>query len=488
MKLLFQGLAAFVFVFLQLHSQFLQTFAFSTLQINMDSRGYSKNKKYDVIVWGASGFTGSKVSEYLLSNYGASPKDFKWAIGGRSEKKLNDLKNALQEYSADAGDIPIVLGDSSDKESLKNLVEQTKVILTTVGPYQKYGQPLVEACVEGGIGYCDLTGETFWIQENIEKYHKKAQETGAKIVHCCGFDSVPSEMGTLMLAEYMKKKYDGSLSLVQNLMVDASGGVSGGTIASLFGQAELYRGMSKEERAKRGGYYMLVPKDNKPPENSEGWDKTNGGFGYQGDLEKWTGPFVMAGINAQVVRRSNALMSNYYGSPFRYEEVSAFPKGIGGMIGAMLVSAITALAAPLLYFNTTRNFIQKRLPQPGQGPSRDMCDNGFFKFNIVGKGKAKGMDQPITLVGEVGSTEGDGGYKETSKMLAESALCLALAASALPDRAGVLTPATAMGVALIERLKKAKMTLKVISDSGPGEVMQMGKIEGKKEMDSALSS
>mmetsp|Transcript_6881 Transcript_6881/g.11115 ORF Transcript_6881/g.11115 Transcript_6881/m.11115 type:complete len:504 (+) Transcript_6881:73-1584(+) len=421
----------------------------------------SSNKDYDIIVWGATGYTGQLVAEYLARNYGTANPEFKWAIGGRSTEKLNALKETLSEIDPMAKNLPVVTGDSADAASMAALAARTEVVLTTVGPYQKYGNELVAACVEAGIKYCDLTGETYWIQDNVARHHARAAATGARIVHCCGFDSVPSEMGTLLLAEHMKRVHGGSLEEVANVLVDASGGVSGGTIASLLGQLDVLRGLSREEAARRSGSYMLNPEGDRP-EGAAGWDTGDGGFGYNRELGAWTAPFVMAAINAKVVRRSNALLGNYYGAPFRYGEFTGTGSGASGLLSAAGATLATGLVGPLLYFPATRGLLQRYLPQPGEGPTKEARDNGYFVFNLVGKGKTE-AGAPVTLRAEVGSREGDGGYKETAKMLAESALCLALAD--LPPRAGVLTPASAMGLELVKRLNKANMFFSVTEDS-----------------------
>jgi len=422
-------------------------------------------KPYDLVVLGATGYTGKIVVEYLVRTYGAFPTDFKWAISGRNSPKLCEIINEMCVFDEKANELPFIVTDVLDEKSVADLVSKTKVIISTAGPFQKYGSLVVKACVEGGIGYCDITGEVFWVNENVEKYHEQAQETGAKIVHCCGFDSIPSDIGVFVLAEQMKKKFGASMTEVTCLVMELKGSASGGTLASVVGQVEQVWRMNSKERKEKTNLYLLNPKDKRPTPGELGWDSSDGGFGFNKEIGTWTAPFIMAAVNAKIVRRSNALLGNLYGAPFKYQEVFSTGKGMVGLLRALLLTIGIGLFAVLLFFPITRYFVQLFFPKPGQGPTREERDNGYFQIILVGKGKAANTGQEVTLQVEFSSFQGDAGYKQTAKMLAESGLCLALEHASLPERAGVLTPATALGKTLVSRLKAGNMIIQINSVS-----------------------
>ncbi len=411
-----------------------------------------RSRPLDIVLWGATGFTGQLVAEYLVKH--TSDSDLRWALAGRSEAKLESVRRDLARIDERAAKLPLRTGDSHDRSSLQKLAAEASVICTTVGPYARYGSELVAACVEHGTDYCDLTGETQWIRRMIDAYHQPAEHSGARIVHCCGFDSIPSDLGTLMLQEHAFEKYGAPCKEVKFFAGKSRGGASGGTIASMM---NIVDEVKQDRRVLRvlGDPYALNPEgDRQGPDGSD-----QKGVRFDEDLDGWTAPFVMAAINTRIVRRSNALLDHRYSNDFRYSEVMSFPKGpkgaaIAAGVAAGIAGFMTAAALP-----PTRALLEKKLPSPGEGPSREQRERGFFEVLLIGKGKsAKG--EPFEIRGRVEGQQ-DPGYGETAKMLAESALCLALDGTELSSRGGVLTPASCMGVRLIERLRDAGMTFVV---------------------------
>jgi short subunit dehydrogenase-like uncharacterized protein len=314
------------------------------------------------------------------------------------------------------------------------LVAQTRVVCTTVGPYALYGTPLVAACVTQGVDYCDLTGETLWMRQNIDAFQAQAEQTGARIVHCCGYDSIPSDLGTLVLQEHAHTIYGRYCNEIQYISWAASGGFSGGTVASLLNMVAI----AKEDKSQAK---LLANPYNLVPERKPDWSQVDQDSArYDEATDAWTGPFLMASINSRIVRRSNALLGWRYGENFRYNESMKMP----GRLAASAFSASFKLGMG-----------DKVLPSPGEGPSVESREKGFFKSKLVGKILDDG--QTVTLIGEVGDNL-DPGYGSTAKMLGQSALCLAF--DELPQRGGILTPASAMGMTLVNRLRDAGMTFK----------------------------
>ena len=398
----------------------------------------TESREFDVIVWGATGFTGTLVAEYLCRQYGIGG-DLRWAIAGRNSRKLEELRDAL---GADAAALEIIESDSHDKESLKQLASRTSVVLTTVGPYALYGSELVEACVDNGTHYCDLAGEVQWIRKMIDLHHERAKQTGARIVHCCGFDSVPMDMGVWFLQNTAKQRYGDYCKSITMLVKATKGTASGGTIASMLN-------IIKESREDRAIARILVhPYSLNPEGEREGPDQRDQqNIVYSEEAGCWTAPFVMAAVNTKVVRRSHALAGYPYGKDFRYSEAVATGAGMGGWLKGMTM--ITGLAGLVLggSFTPTRKLLQKFvLPEPGEGPDREMQESGFFNLMQIGE-LPDGTVLKTRITGDQ-----DPGYGSTSKMLSECAVCLAK--EALDSSGGVLTPASAMGSVLLERLQQ----------------------------------
>lgn len=409
------------------------------------------SKEFDVVVYGATGFTGRLVAEYLCERYGVG-QEVRWAIAGRNLSKLNALKAELTRDTPAAAELPIVVADSASPDTLRAMVERTRVVCTTVGPYLRYGKPLVAACVEFGADYCDLTGESPFIRHVIDTHHQDAQARGRRIVHCCGMDSIPSDLGVMALQEAAIERFGAPLDKVTYYMGRSKGGFSGGTVASMLEIVKL----AQDPAVRRilGDPYALNPKD--APRGPDGGDQNTPR--WDSDINRWTAPFIMGPINTRVVRRTNALLEQPYGRQFSYREVMSTPEGWRGWTMAWSISLGVGAFIGLAVFPPTRRLLESTvLPSAGEGPSRDLVENGYLNIRLVGHGKDE-QGRPARLELDV-SAEGDPGYGATSRMLAESALCLALDELDTPH--GVLTPVAAMGKPLRRRLEDSRMSFEV---------------------------
>lgn len=407
-----------------------------------DSNGTSSSRPFDIVLFGATGFTGRLVAEYLVKR--RAPVRF--ALAGRSRDKLERVRDDLAAFDPSARDLPILIGDAQDLASIDAIVRVARVVCTTVGPYARYGSNLVAACAAHGVSYCDLTGETQWIRAMVDAHHARAAETGARIVHCCGFDSIPSDLGVLLAHEHFNSRGK-QLSEARYSLRGARGGVSGGTLASGIEAAEQQAKDPSLRRILADPYALSRPLGIE--RDKRAYDKL--GPHLDPDTGRWQGPFVMAFVNTRIVHRSNALLGFAYGRDFRYDEGVDTGPGLLGLARAAFVSAATLGGIAALGVPPLRALASRFLPAPGEGPSREERENGFFKVEV----RATSMDgeKVMTRV----SANCDPGYGATAIMLSESALCLAL--DELPARAGVLTPASAMGMKLVERLRAAGMTL-----------------------------
>ncbi len=370
----------------------------------------------DIVVFGATGFVGRLVAGYLAEH---APDGVSVGLAGRTRDKLEWVRDAL------GVEWPLVVADAADEASLAAMAGDARVVATTVGPYWPTGLELVDACVAAGTHYLDLTGEILFAHAAVER-HDTAR---SRIVLSCGFDSIPSDLGVFMLHEAAGELGDTTL-VVKAL----KGGPSGGTLASLKGQIDEARG-DRSARRIMGDPNALAPGREASGERDLRRVGRHPEFG-------WVGPFVMATYNTRVVRRSAVLLD--YGPRFRYRELSAYGNPLTATVAT---TGLGALAGGLM-FPPTRKLLDRLLPGPGEGPSEKSREHGYFKMEIHGAGRVATV-----------AAKGDPGYAATAVMMGESALCLAL--DDLPDRAGVLTPASAMGTALVERLRAAGMTLKV---------------------------
>ncbi|MGD0066323.1 MAG: saccharopine dehydrogenase NADP-binding domain-containing protein [Streptosporangiaceae bacterium] len=404
----------------------------------------SGDRELDVVVFGATGFAGRLVAGYLA---GHAPGGVRIGLAGRSGRRMADVRAGL---GAAASAWPLLVADSADPVSVAALARTARVVVSTVGPYRASGLALVQACAEAGTDYADLTGEVLFIRDSIDRCHDAAAAAGARIVHCCGFDSIPSDLGVLGLHQIAHADDAGDLQDTTLVVTALRGGVSGGTLASMMDQQEEVRASTQRRRVVSDPYALSPDRAAEPDlgdERDPGWAR------YDGSLRMWTGPFAMAGINTRVVRRSNALQGWAYGRRFRYREVTGFGAGPAAPLLAATVSAGMKAAGAGLAFGPSRAMLSQLLPAPGQGPGEKTRRTGYFRIQIHTRTSA-GARYLATI-----EAQGDPGYAATSVMLGETALCLALDRNQLPDRAGVLTPATAMGAALAARLRSAGHTL-----------------------------
>jgi len=389
---------------------------------------------HDIALFGATGFTGRLVAGYLAEH---APPGTTIALAGRSEEKLAKVRAELPKAAVDW---PLEVADKSDPASVKKLAEGARVVVTTVGPYARDGLTLVEACARAGTHYADLAGEVLFMRDSIDKFDSVARESGARIVHASGFDSIPSDLGVLVLREAAGAELEDTTFMV----VGTRGGISGGTFESLMGQLDEAKADSSRAKV-MADPYALSPDRSAEPELGDERDLRS--MKRDSELGAWLAPFMMAGINTRVVRRSNSLQDWAYGRKFRYREVMAFRNN---PLAPAMAGAVTAGMGGLLAglsFGPSRSVIQKVLPSAGEGPSDKARENGFFKIEIHTR-TSTGERYVCTV-----SAQGDPGYKATSVMLGEAGLCLAFDGEKSPKAAGVLTPATAMGMPLVERLR-----------------------------------
>lgn len=386
--------------------------------------------KFDIVVYGATGFTGQLVAEYLTQQY-KGDHALKWAMAGRSLGKLKSVRDAVGA----PGSTPLIVADASDAASLKAMAEQTMSVITTVGPYQLYGEELLAACVATGTDYFDLCGEPVWMRQMIDKYEAAAKESGARIVFSCGYDSVPFELGTFFVQEEAKRVFGAPAARVKGRVRDMRGTLSGGTAASA---KATFDAVAKDLSlvAILNDHFALTPgfAGPKQPKGNRA--------AFEEDLHSWAAPFMMALINTRNVHRSNMLMGFPYGKEFVYDEMVLTGPGEKGEANAKRVMAANAE-------KTGPN-----APKPGEGPSKEERENGLFNLLYV----AIAPDGRMVRAGVTGDR--DPGYGSTSKMISECAICLLRDATDVP--AGFWTPGAAMQHKLIKRLQdNAGLTFRV---------------------------
>ena len=376
-------------------------------------------KDFDVIIYGATGFTGRLVAEYLQSEYGGT--DLKWAMAGRSMEKLQ----AVRAQMAIPDNIPLIVADSNDPQSLSAMCDQGRAVITTVGPYQLYGEPLLKAAASSGCDYVDLCGEPAWMRDMIELYDSAAKQSGARIVLSCGFDSIPFDMGVYFLQNHARSTYGGPCTHIRGRVRAMQGTFSGGTAAS-FMETMKRAGQQPEILDWLKDPFTLVP-DFTGPKQPHGAKPI-----FEEDLNSWSAPFIMASINTKNIHRSNALMGHSYGQDFIYDEMMFTGPGEAGQTMAEQV--------------VKHNVFGDNPPKPGEGPSKEERENGFYDVLFIG------TTQGGTMISASVKGDKDPGYGSTSKMLAEAALTLLNQDSDSPIGGGVYTPAPAMGSDLIDRL------------------------------------
>ncbi|WP_437932036.1 saccharopine dehydrogenase NADP-binding domain-containing protein [Sorangium sp. So ce291] len=399
------------------------------------SRSDISDRTYDVIVFGATGFTGRLVAEYLATKgkdaaaQGAAERPIRWAIAGRNAGRLAEVKAAMEAIDPACASLGVIEAASEDAASLERMAGQARVVLTTVGPYSTRGEPLVEACIRAGTDYADLTGEPEFVDRLLERHHEAARARGVRIVNCCGFDSIPHDLGVL----FTVTKLPAGEPIAVEGIVRANGSFSGGTWQSLL---EIMARPGRKKREARS-------------DEAHGARKVQGVKArarYEKGLRAWVCP--MPSIDPQIVLRS-ARELDVYGPDFQYGHYVQVKSGLQLAAGIAGFGAVAVLAK----VGPTRELLRK-VRSPGEGPSAEERARSWFQVTFQGK---SGSRKVVTRV-----SGGDPGYSETAKMVAESALCMALDRDRLPARAGVLTPAVAMGERLIERLQAAGIRFELL--------------------------
>ena len=409
------------------------------------------DREYDLVLWGATGVAGGLTASYLTEQY--PPETLSLAIGGRNQERLDSVADELVSQS-EWDDVPTVVADATEPERLQALARSTRVVCTTVGPYTRYGTPLVDACVAAGTDYCDLTGEVHWVREMVDRFHDAAVETGTRIVHSCGFDSVPADIGTLLVQSFAQEEHDAPCEEVRIYVDDASGGVSGGTLASM---GDVFEAVSTDPLARET---LRNPYSLAPPGERSGVDTGAGRWPRRDRLRSvWTAPSPMALVNERVVRRSNALLGYPWGREFRCSEVVTTGRGLAGAAKATLVAGGLGLFTAAMSVAPVRSALERFVfPAPGEGPTREQTERGHFTVRVVGRGTAR--DGPFTVEAAFG-TDLDPGYGATARMLGEAAVCLVRDETESPLEGGVLTPASGIGMPLVERLRTVGFTATV---------------------------
>lgn len=403
---------------------------------------------HDIVVFGATSFVGQILVAYLYERHGVG-REINWAIAGRSQAKLESVRESL---GADATGIPLIVADAGDEAALRTMCGSSRVVISTVGPYALYGSVLVKVCAETGTDYVDLTGETQWIRRMIEAHEATAQQSGARIVHCCGFDSIPSDFGVYHHQKMATERFGEPSTQIRMQVARIKGGASGGTIASMMNIVKEVTA-NPALRKELANPYSLVA-------NSEATARQLNVKGPERDSETgaWLGPFVMAAVNTRIVHRSNALGGYPYGTDFMYDEAMRMGRGtkgrmratmFAGSLGAFMVGAALPPTRWVL-----ESFI---MPKPGEGPSPQEQQDGMFDLRFYGT-TASGNKLVTKVTGDR-----DPGYGSTAKMLGEAGVCLAQDISKDALAGGLWTPSTALGDRLMARLTEhAGITFEVV--------------------------
>lgn len=401
----------------------------------------SGKRPYAVVLYGATSFVG-QITAHYLTEFLSNAKDknganVTWAIAGRDEEKLNELQSKL------ASKVDIIIANSDDAASLDKMTKQTQVIISTVGPYLKYGEPLIKSCAENGTDYVDLTGEAIFIKDMMDKYQDTAKQSGARIVNSCGFDSIPSDLGVYFTQQQAEEKFGSTCDVIHMRVKAAKGGLSGGTIASM---ATIFEevGQDKSRRKQVANPYLLNDDKDAPNVRQANVSKPE----YDDEHKRWLAPFVMASINTRIVHRSNQLLGYEYGRDFKYDEAMWMKDGLKGKLSSYAMSAGLLGFATAMMITPSRELLSKHvLPKSGSGPSKEEQENGYFDIRLFGQTADK--DSINTKV----TGDKDPGYGSTSRMLAQAALCLAQDISKEEVGGGFWTPASAMGDSLLTRLE-----------------------------------
>lgn len=393
------------------------------------------DKEFDIIIFGATSFVGQIMTRHIKEKFNNS--SLNWAVAGRSKEKLKKLSKDMDLY-----EIKTIIADANDESALKALCARTKVVVSTVGPYALYGSTLVKICAETGTDYCDLTGEPQWIKKMQETYRKTAIDSGARIVHCCGFDSIPSDLGVHFLQNHALKTMSENCNRINMRVVKMKGGASGGTIASAINMIKEATKDTKLRKELKNPYSLC------PPNHGFKSRQNSVKVSYDKEHKSWITPFIMAAINSRVVHRSNSLKANSYGLNFIYEEAVLTGRGNSGKWKARFTAIGINVFMVFLSISIIRWLLENYiLPKPGQGPSEYDQINGEYDLIFSGK-TPSGQEIKCRVTGDR-----DPGYGSTAKMLTQAALCLA---KDIPNdiKGGFWTPSTIMGDKLIKRLVK----------------------------------
>jgi short subunit dehydrogenase-like uncharacterized protein len=396
---------------------------------------------FALVVYGATGFVGRQTARYIAARATGLP----WAVAGRSAAKLDALRRELGQPAPG-----VVVADASDANALDALAAQARVVLSTAGPFARFGSELVAACVRNGTHYVDITGETPWVRQIIERHHIAAAKSATRIVPGCGFDSVPSDLGAWLVASALWQQRGERCTSVKACF-SMRGGLNGGTAASALGALD-----DKAAQARFDDAFLLNPPGTAPVDAASHRDPA--GARHDSDFDAWLAPFVMGPINSRVVRRSAALLagSGPFAPDFRYQEYARVGRGASAALAASALAIGMAAARAALAFAPLRRMAAHLVPAPGEGPSEQAMDGGSFRCDLVGVGE-RGTVQRGRIAGR-----GDPGNRATTIFVCESALALALDAGRLPGGkswGGVLTPATALGAVLADRLRASGMTV-----------------------------
>ena len=386
------------------------------------------NKEYDIIVYGATGFTGKLCVKYFQS----LNTTVTWAMAGRNLIKLEKVAKENQ------ANVEILIADSDDEKALDNLTSRARVILSTTGPFHRYGSKLVASCIKNHTHYVDITGENFWVKGLIEKHHKEASAKGIRIIPSCGFDSIPSDLGTFFAAKALSQP----IKRIESFH-SYQGGASGGTLETMFSMGELDLGDDLTDP------FLLNP-ENSYSNKQKQLSSDRVGIAKKPEINAWSGPFIMATANTRVVRRTEALLAlrqESYGADFTYQEY-AFHKSWFSAVKSLVLTGLSVL----VLLSPLKRLVKPFLPKPGEGPSESVQENGWFDCKYIVETE-EGTKKVFNMSGK-----GDPGYKVTSKLVSECALCLIEDLERLPggpEYGGVLTSAAGLGSPLITRLKKA---------------------------------
>ncbi len=416
---------------------------------------HNEKRAYAIVLYGATSFVG-KITAHYLAEFLSNAKDTNgtdngtnvtWAIAGRDEDKLNELQSTLTSK------VDIIVANSNDAASLDVMTKQTQVIISTVGPYLKYGEPLIKSCADNGTDYVDLTGEAIFIKDMMDKYQDTAKQSGARIVNACGFDSIPSDLGVYFTQTQAEEKFGDACDVIHMRVKAAKGGLSGGTIASM---ATIFEevGEDKSRRKQVANPYLLNDDKDAPTVRQDNISKPQ----YDSEHKRWLAPFVMASINTRIVHRTNQLLGYEYGRDFKYDEAMWMQDGIKGQLSSYAMSAGLFGFAAAMMIKPSRELLSKHvLPKSGSGPSEEAQENGYFDIRLFGQ-TAKKDTMNTKVIGDK-----DPGYGSTSRMLAQAALCLAQDVSKEDIGGGFWTPASAMGDKLLIRLENhAGLSFEVI--------------------------